>query len=267
MNRIDTTFQRLRREGRAAFIAYLCAGDPDSGTIEALVAALAGVGADIIELGIPFSDPIADGPVIQRASARALRGGFSPDDALALVRRIRRRGIETPLVFMTYFNPVHAVGVRRFIRNMAAAGADGIIVPDLPPEEGRELAREGRAAGVKTIFLLAPTTTPARTRAVLGISTGFLYYVSVTGITGARKTLPVALASAVRAVRRRTKTPVCVGFGISRPQQVRAVARFADGVIVGSALVAAAEQNVKRGRKTVVAAVTRLARRLRAALE
>jgi tryptophan synthase alpha chain len=235
--RIGAAFRRARDEGRAAFVPFLMAGDPDLGATAARVEALAAAGSDVVELGVPFSDPIADGPVNQAAAARALEAGATLGGVLDLVATLRRR-IEVPLVLFSYFNPIHRAGVRRFAERAAAAGADGVLCVDLPPEEAAgeyldSLARHG----LDPVFLLAPTSTRERMRAVARAGRGFVYYVSRTGVTGERAELPEGLAREVREVRRRVELPVAVGFGIATPEQVRAVARIADGVVVGSALV------------------------------
>lgn len=237
MNRIDETFARLRRENRKALIAYLTVGFPRVSLLPNLVAALADSGVDLIELGIPFSDPLADGPTIQKASQMALRQGVTPRLVLRQVEGLRHRGIRVPLALMTYFNPVHRYGIEAFCRDSASCGVDGVMVPDLPPEEAGELNRAAQQCGLDTIFFAAPTSPHWRLRKIAQVSNGFIYYVSLTGVTGARTSLPREVASHVRSIQRMTHLPVCVGFGISRPAQVREVARVADGVIVGSRLL------------------------------
>ncbi|NDY42522.1 tryptophan synthase subunit alpha [Dissulfurirhabdus thermomarina] len=245
MNRIDRAFSRLRRRGEAALIPFVTAGDPDLDTTEALVLEMARRGADIVELGIPFSDPLADGPTIQAASQRALEGGVTPAEILGLVRRIRRRS-EVPLVLMGYYNPVLQFGLEAFAAAAAEAGADGTIVPDLPLEEAGPWSRAARAHGLANVLLAAPTTPPERVRRLAAATRGFLYYVSVAGITGARSELPPELAAALRAVKGLSRRPVAVGFGISRADQVAALAAVADGIIVGSALVRLVEAHCTR---------------------
>lgn len=237
MNRIDAAFRRLKASGGKALIPYLTAGYPSAEATRRLMPLLEKAGADLIEIGIPFSDPLADGPTIQAASARALKGGMNPARVLALVRRLRGDGVRVPLVLMTYINPVARFGVSAFCREAAGAGADGLIVPDLPPEEADELLDAARPHGLKIIFLAAPTSPPKRLRAIARRSGGFIYYVSLTGVTGARDRLDPGIGRHVQALRRLTRLPLCVGFGISAPGQVRRVARIADGVIVGSALL------------------------------
>jgi tryptophan synthase alpha chain len=240
-NRLTRTLAALRAQGRKALIPYVMAGDPDPGATERLVEILGAAGAAAIELGVPFSDPIADGPVNQRAGLRALAHGMGLRPALRLVSRLRER-TEIPIAFMTYYNLILQHGVGAFCREATESGLDGIIVADLPPEEGRELASEARAAGLATIFLLAPTSTEDRIRAVAAASTGFIYCVSLTGVTGVREQIPEGLPALVRRIKAQSETPVCVGFGISRPDQVRDMARIADGVIVGSVLVRMIEE-------------------------
>jgi len=235
-NRLSSTMAALKARGGRALIPYVMAGDPDPQATERLVDLLAASGADVIELGVPFSDPIADGPVNQRAGLRALAHGMGLGPALALVSRVRRR-TEVPLVFMTYYNLVLKYGLEAFCRDAAAAGLDGLIVADLPPEEAGDLIAEARRVGLATIFLLAPTSTDDRIRAVAAASTGFIYCVSRAGVTGVREELPEGLRELVARIRAHTSGPICVGFGISSPDQVHAVAEVADGVIVGSALV------------------------------
>lgn len=240
-NRLVRTLAGLKIRGRKALIPYVMAGDPEPAATGRVVQTLVAAGADVIELGVPFSDPIADGPVNQRAGLRALAHGMGLRPALDLVASLRGQ-VTVPLVFMTYYNPVLQYGVGAFCRDAVAAGLDGIIVADLPPEEGEELTAQGRAAGLATVYLLAPTSTDARIRAVAAASTGFIYCVSRTGVTGARDALPEGLADLVGRIKAQSATPVCVGFGISRPTQAGQVARIADGVIVGSALVRMIEE-------------------------
>jgi len=242
LSAIDEVFARCREERRAAFIPFLMAGDPDLPTSERLVAALAAGGADLIELGVPFSDPIADGPVNQRAAGRALAAGTKLSAVLDLVARCRDR-LGVPVVLFTYFNPVHARGVERFAEQAAASGVDGVLCVDLPPDEAEESFIPALAAhGVDSVFLLAPTSDRGRIARVAAASSGFVYYVSRTGITGERATLPGELVRQVKRLRRRLELPLAVGFGISTPEQVAAVGAVADGVVVGSALVSLVER-------------------------
>jgi len=235
-NRLVRTLASRKAAGRRALIPYVMAGDPDPATTERLVEMLAEAGADAVELGVPFSDPIADGPVNQRAGFRALARGMGLRPAIELVGRVRRR-VEVPLVFMTYYNLLLHHGLAAFCREAVEAGLDGVITADLPPEEGGDLVAEGRGVGLATVFLLAPTSTDDRIRAVADASTGFIYCVSRTGVTGVRDEVPPDLAALVGRIKAQSATPVCVGFGISRASQAKEVSRIADGVIVGSALV------------------------------
>jgi tryptophan synthase alpha chain len=235
MSAIDEVFQSCARKGRAAFIPFLMAGDPDLGATGAHLDALAAGGADIIELGVPFSDPIADGPVNQRAAVRALAAGTKLSAILQLVARQRDK-LGIPIVLFTYFNPIHARGVERFAEQAAASGVDGVLCVDLPPEEGeRDFIPAMRAQGVDTIFLLAPTSTRERINKVAAASSG-------TGVTGERASLPSDLVRDVKKLRKRLGLPLAVGFGISNPEQVEAVGEIADGVVVGSALVRLVEE-------------------------
>ncbi len=236
MNRLETIFARLRARGEKALIAYLMAGDPSLQETEALVLELERGGADIIELGVPFSDPIADGPVIQKAADRALRGGTSLRRILTMVASLRTR-TQIPLVCMAYYNTILAFGEAEFCRQSVEAGVDGLIVPDMPPEMAAPLDAAAQSNGLCLIFLLAPTSTPARRNAVVRRSRGFLYYVSLTGITGAQLTDLEEVRRNVDGIRRLTDVPIAVGFGIATGQDAARVAEFADGVIVGSAIV------------------------------
>lgn len=248
MTRLRKQFALSRTQGRAALVCYVTAGDPSLRFTRDLVAGLAEAGADAIELGIPFSDPIADGPVIQQSSQRSLAAGTTVSAVLECVERIRRLS-EVPLVAMTYLNPIERYGLERFARDAAAAGLDGVLVTDLPPEEARGWITAAHAVTLDTIFLVAPTSTLARLRMAARLSTGFLYCVSRLGVTGVRKDLPTDLEDLVRQARAVARCPVCVGFGISTPEHVRAVARLADGVVVGSALVSTmAEESSDHGR-------------------
>jgi tryptophan synthase alpha chain len=242
MSAIDEVFFNCAHQGRPAFIPFLMAGDPDLGATAEHLEALTAGGADIIELGVPFSDPIADGPVNQRAASRALAAGTKLSGILQLVARHRDR-LQVPIVLFTYFNPLHARGIEHFAEQAAASGVDGVLCVDLPPEEGeRELVPALRHQGVDTVFLLAPTSTRERVSRVAEVSTGFVYYVSRTGVTGERTALPGDLVRDLKRLRKRLDQPVAVGFGISTPQQVSAVGEIADGVVVGSALVRLIEE-------------------------
>ena len=236
MNRIDRAFKGLKARRKKAFITYITAGDPNLAVTAKLVRALESSGVDLIELGIPFSDPLADGPVIQAASKRALDRGATLKKIFAAVKALRRTS-EVPIVFMTYYNPVLHYGVGRFMKECRRCGVDGVIVPDLPCEEAKELIRYSRKEKIAAIFLAAPTSTKVRLKAIAKNSAGFIYYVSLTGVTGARTKLPPEVISKVRTIKRMTKKPVCVGFGVSNPGQAKGIAKVADGVIVGSAIV------------------------------
>ena len=237
-NRLQRHFEAARQAGRRSLIVYLCGGDPDLASTERLVPALATAGADVIEIGVPFSDPLADGPTIQAASQRALAAGTTLAGLLDLVARLRRGGCEVPLVLMGYLNPIVRMGVGAFVDRAVAAGVDGCIVPDLPLEEAALVSEPAEARGLSLVLLAAPTTPPERLRAIGERTRGFLYYVSVTGVTGVRAALPPELPAELDRVRAASRAPVAVGFGISEPAQARALAAHADAVVVGSALVA-----------------------------
>lgn len=236
MTRLSERLAARQESGETALICYVVAGDPTLERTVEIIRALDAAGVDAIELGIPFSDPLADGLSIQAASQRALAGGVTVPKVLELVRALRRES-EIPIVLMTYFNPALRYGVVRFARDAAAAGADGVIQTDLTPEEADEWIAAARAHGLDTVFLLAPTSTDARIERVAQIATGFIYCVSRTGVTGARDDVPEDLPALVERVKKRATIPVCVGFGVSRPEHVRRIGSFADGVVVGSALV------------------------------
>ena len=238
MSRIASVF----RPNHKALIAYLTVGYPDIETTRKAAAVLSDSGVDIIELGIPFSDPLADGATIQKASYQALRQGVTPQVCLEVASRLRRE-IATPLVFMTYYNPVFNYGLETFCRDCAGAGINGLIIPDLPPEEGNELEAAARQHNLDLIYLLAPTSPAERIATIAERSRGFIYLVSLAGVTGARQTLPPELESFIRRVRQKAGQPLCVGFGISSPEQAGRVARVADGVIVGSRLIQLIEED------------------------
>jgi tryptophan synthase alpha chain len=241
--RISRLFPRLRAEGRKGLIAYLTAGDPSPDRTPALVEALERGGADLIELGVPFSDPVADGPVIQRGAARALQAGTRLRDVLEIARRVRRRS-EVPLLLFTYLNPVLRYGIEALARDAAAAGIDGCLLTDLSVEEAGTHVAVLRRAGLDTVFLAAPTSTPERLRLVAEYSSGFIYLVSRTGVTGESASLSEAVAPLVAAMRQVSGLPLAVGFGISRPEHVAQVCRVADAAVVGSAFVRQIEQNL-----------------------
>ncbi len=236
MNRINEVFARLKAEGRKALITFITAGDPSLDKTPAMVMAMAENGADIIELGVPFSDSLADGPTIQAASMRAIHQGTTLKEIIAMVKGIRSC-CATPLVLMSYYNPILRYGIGDFVADAAAAGVNGVIIPDLPPEEGEQLRQEAEAKEVALIQLVAPTSTPERMARLCRLSRGFVYYVMVTGITGARRELPPAIAESLKQLKDLTETPIAAGFGISTPEQAAEVGQYADGVIVGSALV------------------------------
>jgi len=241
VTRIERKFQRLGEAGEMGLIAYVTAGDPSLDATEKIVLAAAEAGADVIELGVPFSDPVADGPTIQRASERALRSGTTLAGVLGLVRRIRAHS-EVPLVLFSYFNPILQMGLEQFAAAAADAGADGVLATDLTPEEASEYRAAMRARGLDTIFLGAPTSTDARLEKISACSSGFLYLISRTGVTGAREALPEELPALVRRARQLTKLPIAVGFGISLPTHVTVLGGIADAAVVGSALVAEIEK-------------------------
>jgi len=242
-SRLDATFTALRARHERALVAYFTAGDPSLALTRKLVGEAARRGADVIELGIPFSDPLADGPVIQRATQRALAAGVTLPRVLELVREMRGE-VSVPLVFLTYYNPILAFGLKAFCQTSVEAGIDGVIVADLPPEESGPLRAEAMAAGLDLVHLVAPTSTPERMRKIARASEGFVYMVSLTGVTGERTALATEeLAQQLRALRAITTKPVCVGFGIGTPEQAALVGQLADGVVVGSAIVRLVERH------------------------
>ncbi len=259
MNRIDQTFERLKKVRQKAFIAFLTAGDPSLKVTEELVVSFEQVGVDIVEIGVPFSDPLADGPTIQAASQRALNNHVTLAKILQLVKRIRTRS-QIPLALMTYYNPIFHFGEEKFLKAAKAAGVDGVIVPDLPPEEAKSFIQMSKRQKISTIFFLAPTTTKERMKKIVQASTGFIYYVSVTGVTGARQNLPIEIARDVKTAKKFTKKPICVGFGVSTPEQVKSLGRVADGVIVGSAIIK--EILRQKGKSGLVNNVSRFVQRL-----
>jgi tryptophan synthase alpha chain len=263
--RIDRRFAALKKEVRAALVTFTMAGDPDYATSLAILKALPKAGADVIELGMPFTDPMADGPAIQAAGLRALKGGQTLKKTLAAVRDFRAGDDATPLVLMGYYNPIYIYGVERFLADAKAAGVDGLIVVDLPPEEDSELCLPAMKAGLNFIRLATPTTDEKRLPAVLTNTSGFVYYVSITGITGAAAPDTSNVAAAVARIKRHTALPVCVGFGVRTAAHAHAIAEGADGVVVGSALVEAVRQSLGPDSKptsATVTAVTDLARTL-----
>ncbi len=237
MTRIDRRFAKLQAEGRAAFVSYVMAGDPDRETSLQIVRGLAAAGADLIELGVPFTDPMADGPAIQRAGQRALEGGMTLRGTLDIVRAFRSENDETPLVLMGYYNPIYSMGVDAFLAEAKDAGVDGLIVVDLPPEEDAELCTPAGRAGLNFIRLATPTTDDRRLPKVVENTSGFVYYVSITGITGSAEAAADKVAPEVERIKAKANLPVCVGFGIKTPARAEEIARIADGVVVGSAIV------------------------------
>jgi tryptophan synthase alpha chain len=265
--RIDRRFAALKKEGRAALVTFTMAGDPDYATSVAILKALPKAGADVIELGMPFTDPMADGPAIQAAGLRALKAGQTLAKTLAAVREFRNGDDTTPLVLMGYYNPIYIYGVDRFLADAKAAGVDGLIVVDLPPEEDSELCLPAMKADINFIRLATPTTDDKRLPVVLTNTSGFVYYVSITGITGAAAPDTAKVTAAVARIKRHTTLPVCVGFGVRTADHARAIAAGADGVVVGSALVEALRQSLGPDAKPTaksVTAVTDLARTLAA---
>ena len=241
MNRIDKKFQELRQQGVCAFMPYVCAGDPTPELTPDLFLTLEEAGADLIELGVPFSDPIADGPTIQRASQRALGHSISLVQILDIVKKLRQR-TDIPIALMSYYNPIFRMGEEAFCKAAKEVGVDGLIVPDLPPEEAQPLLKVASQSNLATIFLVAPTSSPERMKLVASVSTGFIYCVSVTGVTGARNTLSDEVAPMIKELRKHTDKPICVGFGISTPEQANQVAQVANGAIVASAIINVAEK-------------------------
>jgi len=253
--RIDARFNELKKQGRSAFVTFVMAGDPDPKTSLEIIKALPCAGSDLIEIGMPFTDPMADGPSIQAAGLRALKAGMTLKKTLAVVREFRKDDDATPLVLMGYYNPIYIYGVDKFLVDAKAAGVDGLIVVDLPPEEDSELCLPAMKAGLNFIRLATPTTDDRRLPAVLANTSGFVYYVSVTGITGSAAADSTAVAQAVSRIKRHTKLPICVGFGIRTPEAAGAIAANADGAVVGSALVDALSNSLdadgKASAKTV----------------
>jgi tryptophan synthase alpha chain len=244
VSRIEKRFAALKAEGRAGLVAYLTAGDPDLDTSTRLFEGVAAAGADLIEIGMPFSDPMADGPVIQAAGLRALRSGMTLRKTLALVAHLRARDPNTPYVLMGYYNPIYRYGAEAFCRDAAAAGVDGLIIVDLPPEEDPELAEPARAAGLDLVRLATPTSDDHRLPIVLQRAHGFLYYVAIAGITGTRSAEAGTVRDAVSRLRKFTSLPVAVGFGIKTPEQAAEIARAADAAVVGTSLVDRLAQNL-----------------------
>ncbi|HJR55995.1 MAG TPA: tryptophan synthase subunit alpha [Rhizomicrobium sp.] len=258
MSRLAAKFAELKKEGRSAFIPFISAGDPDMETSFAILESLPACGADIIELGMPFSDPMADGPAVQASSTRAIAAGATLAKVIELVKKFRRKDNKTPIVLMGYFNPIHAYGTARFARDVAAAGVDGLIAVDLPIEEDEVLRVPAAAQGVDLVRFVTPTTGEERLKNILRAASGYLYYVSVAGVTGTKSFSENEVAAALARVRAATNLPVAVGFGIKTPDQAATIARIADGVVVGSAIVNTVAANLGQKPETVVKAVREL---------
>jgi len=245
INRIERKFKELKKNKKKAFVAFITAGYPNLKVTGQLVSGLDRVGVDIVELGVPFSDPMADGPVIQESSQEALRKNVQLKDILALVKRLRRANIDIPICLMTYYNPIFCFGEEKFAKASSTCGVDGVIIPDLPPEEAGSLMKSCHRHNIDVICFISPTTSLERARFISRLSRGFIYYVSLTGVTGMRKALPEDLINRLKAVKRVTDKPVCAGFGVSSREQAKKVCRFADGVIIGSAIVKKIKENIK----------------------
>jgi tryptophan synthase alpha chain len=262
MNSIDALFERLRTTGRKAFMPFVTAGDPDFETSRAILEALPAAGADVIELGMPFTDPMADGPAVQASSLRALNSGATMARTFELVRGFRQRDDKTPIVLMGYYNPIHARGADNFVREAAAAGVDGLIIVDLPPEEDAVLLKPAHAAGLDIIRLVTPTTHDERLPKVLNGASGYLYYVSIAGVTGTKSFAEDDVRAALARIRKASNLPVAVGFGIRTPAQAGQIARIADAAVVGSAIVNIVAEKQAAGREKIVAAIVELCRSL-----
>ena len=257
--RIDARFAELKKQGRSAFVTFLMAGDPDPATSLAIIKALPKAGADVIEIGMPFTDPMADGPSIQAAGLRALKAGMTLRKTLEMVRGFRKEDDATPLVLMGYYNPIYVYGVDKFLVDAKSAGVDGLIIVDLPPEEDAELCLPAMKAGLNFIRLATPTTDDKRLPAVLANTSGFVYYVSITGITGSASADKTVVGEAVARIKRHTKLPVCVGFGIRTPEAARGIAENADGAVVGTALVDALCGSLDKDDRATAKTVTAVA--------
>lgn len=266
MSRIAQRFAELKAAGRKGFVPFISAGDPDMETSLAILEKLPAAGADVIELGMPFSDPMADGPAVQAASVRALKSGASMIRTLELVKKFRKNDNKTPIVLMGYFNPIHAYGTARFSRDAAAAGVDGLIVVDLPPEEDDVLRLPAQAQGLDIIRLATPTSDAVRLPKVLDGASGFLYYVSIAGVTGTKDFDIAQVRSAVERIRKATPLPVAVGFGVKTPDQAQQLAQIADAVVVGSAIVRHIEEKMGAPRAELAASVLELCRSLAASI-
>jgi tryptophan synthase alpha chain len=266
MSQLAQTFENLRARNERAFIPFVTCGDPDLGTSRALIEGYIEAGADVIEIGIPFTDPLADGPTIQRASERALAAGTTMSDALQLVGEVKRKYPEVPLVPMTYVNPVYQIGYEDFARRCAEVGVDAVIISDLPPEAGTDWSEAAKRHGVGTVFLIAPTSDDARIEAVTAATTGFIYAVARMGVTGAKNDVPPEIGELIAKVKSHTKTPVCAGFGFSSPAQIASTCRNSevDGIVVASALIDKLESTPGSSEERIAAAVA-MARELKAA--
>ena len=245
MNRIEKKFQELKRKKRRAFITFITAGYPNLAVTRRLVFSFSRIGVDIIELGVPFSDPMADGPLIQESSQIALKNKVYLKDILKLVKGVRKDN-NTPICLMTYYNPIFCFGEAKFLKAAYNCGVDGIIIPDLPPEEGRPFIKLANKYKLDVICFISPTTSRQRIKYISAVAKGFIYYVSLTGVTGPRKNLPFDITTHLKTIKRLTKKPLCVGFGVSTPQQVKQIYRIADGVIVGSAIIGKIKENLNR---------------------
>lgn len=242
MSRIKKVFDKLRDQNKKALIPFLMAGDPSLEITIDLIHRMVEAGADLVELGIPFSDPIADGKTIQTSSQRALQNGFNAEKIFDLLQRLNPKG--TPIILMSYYNPIFRFGLKRFAEKCKQCGVDGVIISDLPPEEAQPWIKEARRLSIDTIFLASPTTPVSRIGYISNLTRGFLYYIQFTGVTGMRENLSSHIEDRIRRIKSMTKKPVAVGFGISNPEQARAVSRFSDGIIVGSAIIKIIEENL-----------------------
>ncbi|GAB4357807.1 MAG: tryptophan synthase subunit alpha [Oricola sp.] len=257
--RMDARFAKLREEGRPALVSFVMSGDPDYDTSLAILKRLPGAGADVVELGMPFSDPMADGPAIQAAGLRALRAGQTLKKTLAMVKTFREENSDTPVVLMGYYNPIYVYGVERFLADARAAGVDGLIIVDLPPEMDEELCLPALAADINFIRLATPTTDDKRLPTVLANTSGFVYYVSMTGITGGAIASTSAVADAVNRIKKHTDLPVCVGFGVKTAEQAKTIGRDADGVVVGTAIVQAVANTLDKDNRATADTVEAVA--------
>jgi tryptophan synthase alpha chain len=260
MNRIERKFKALKRRNKKAFIAFITAGYPNLKTTLILVLEFAKIGVDIVELGVPFSDPLADGPVIQEASQSALKNKINLNNIFDLVKKIRK-DTDMPICLMTYYNPIFCFGEDKFVKKAISSGVDGVIIPDLTPEEGKPFIALANKSGLDTVLFLSPTSTKKRIKFVSGLAKGFIYYVSLTGVTGVRVNLPSDIVKNIREIKKNTKKPICVGFGVSLPSHVKQVYKIADGAIVGSAIVKKIKENL--GKTDLVKKVSNFVRSLK----